>query len=129
MLRGGGSLTRSIALLAWVVVLVSGCAGAPSGARLSDGPTVELVVRNERLSAISAYVEWQGARPIRLGEVPAGSTVTFLPSFRADELRVVFGALGSTAGGSTDPFVPVRRGDRMEWVALPRGTFYRRLES
>jgi hypothetical protein len=106
-------------------ITVSGCAGTRPG--LSDEPTVELVVHNERALSVAVYVAWQGAtRPLRLGVIAAGSSATYLPVFRSPGLCVQTTSIGNTSFSTTVPErtppvgcnegIPVERGQRMDVV-------------
>lgn len=110
-----------------VAVVLAGCASsAPGEAPPNDEPTVELVVHNERSLAVTAYVQWQGLRPIRLGVIGAGRSATYLPGFRNGELCVLMTAAGNTSFSTAVPErepafrcsggVRVERGQRMDVI-------------
>jgi hypothetical protein len=128
-------MTRG-ALFVSGIVLLAGCAagsaeGGPTGDEPSSAPMVELVVRNEQQSTLSAYVQWRGGNPTRLGEIAGGATRNFDAALRGTEVRVIFVTPGQTAGGGDDsdvPFSSVNPADRIEWVIHGDGSvFYRRL--
>jgi hypothetical protein len=110
-------------------LLAAGCASSAQQA----GPftpeserSLELIVRNETLNVVEAYVEWSGGGRRRLGDIPAGRSLTSRVPVQGQVMRVSFAAVGRRPVGSQS--AAVEPGERMEWVLRSDGTvFYRRL--
>ena len=91
---------------------------------------MQLVVHNERTSTVTAYVQWVGFQPTRLGVIGAGSSAAYLPAYRAGALCVWTTSFGNTASSTALPDrdpdlqcptgIPVDRGQRMD-VFLRQG--------
>jgi hypothetical protein len=119
--------------------LASGCAAGgqanvPSG-DVSSEEGVAMVAQNETASVTTVYVQWQGGRRTRLGELRGGATRTFDAPMRGSEVRVAFESAGRDAGldfggpaQQDAAYVAVTVGDRLEWTLRSDGSvFYRRL--
>jgi hypothetical protein len=110
------------ALLCMGVALASACAaGNPYD---DEGPAeVELMVTNEQQSAVTAYVQWEGASPTRLVEVSGGATTLSRVPVRGQELRVFFVGIGRAPGDPrAPPYASARAGDRFEWILSADGS-------
>ena len=108
------------------VALASGCAGGGGADTPSDDVSpdqgVELVVRNESQSLVTAFAQWDSGPQVRLGELAAGTSGAFTVPVRGQSLAVRFcrgrGGCGRQAVG-TGTFA--RRGDRLEFALLVDG--------
>jgi len=95
---------RSLRGIALLLPFVAGCASsAPAELAPSDRPTVQLVIHNERTSTVTAYVQWEGLDASRLGVIGAGSSETYLPSYRGTALCVRFASFGNTSFSTAVP--------------------------
>jgi hypothetical protein len=112
-----------ISALLLVAVSAAGCAGTAPGS--GDEPTVELVVHNERANSVTAFLQWEGRAPARLGEVAAGRSGTYLPRFGSGILCVTSSRFSSTTlgiavpdrrPGDCTPYVRVSPGERLDVV-------------
>ncbi|MEX2048749.1 MAG: hypothetical protein WEB90_04155 [Gemmatimonadota bacterium] len=122
---------RWLAMAAMWALAACASTGEGEGDEEFDLPAgrLELVVTNQRPSVVTAYIQWRGGNPTRLGEVDAADTRTFSAGMRGGEMRVVFaGATGSAPGNSSDSYVPVQAWDALEWIVLSDGSvFFQRL--
>jgi hypothetical protein len=110
-----GSL-EEVVLLVLGLALASACAaGNPYD---DEGPAeVEVTVTNERQSVVSAYVQWEGASPTRLGEVGGGSSIVTRIPMRGQQMRVFFVGPGQGPGDPAEPeYASARAGDRFQWI-------------
>lgn len=130
-MRGIKSSIRRGAVSIAGVALLWGCASLAETNPFSEegdpSPEIEIIVRNERITAVTAYVEWDGRNPRRMGEVSGGEAEGFVLPVLGQEVRVVFQVLGSgpdrggigrdgEAIGSDLESASVRPGDRFEWT-------------
>jgi hypothetical protein len=117
----------------WLLLaLAAACASGPRSPYDEDGPReVELHVFNDRMSTVTAYVQWRRTAPMRLSEIEGGRSFTTRVPLRGQELRVFFVNPGRSPGDPRIPeYAPARAGDRFEWRLLANGNiFYMRLES
>ena len=116
----------------WMLLALAGACASGQGSPYDDGVPreVELHVFNDRMSTVTAYVQWRQGSPTRLAEIEGGSSYTTRIPLRGQELRVFFVNPGRSPG---DPRIPeyasARAGDGFEWRLLSNGSiFYMRLE-
>lgn len=113
-----------------VALLLAGCASGQANSPFQPGgpnSTLQLVVGNETLETVTAYVDWDSGGRTRLGEIAAGQRRTFTLPLNGQRVRVDFAQIGRTPQALTD-FELAQAGDAFEWVLRTNGTvFYRRL--
>jgi hypothetical protein len=106
------------------VLSVSFAWGCAAGGQASPGTDrgVELAVQNGGRVRVTAFVQWDTRRPVRLGEVAVGETATFNVPVGGVTLRVLAGdAARSGPSGRVPAAEVVRRGDRFLWVFQANG--------
>jgi len=130
---------QKTAIIILGIVLASGCAAGgqanTSSDEVSSEESVAMLVQNETASVATVFVQWQGGRRSRLGELRGGATRTFNTPMRGTELRVAFERVGRNAGldlggpaQGDAAYVAVSVGDRLEWTLRGDGSvYYRRL--
>lgn len=105
---------RRLAPVLAVLVLASGCAifrGQPSSVRQD---MVRLHVDNQNFNDATLYVRYEGASPIRLGQVTGKTQDVFTFRYRPGQVRIEIKLL---AGGThlTDA-IPVDPGDDLDLI-------------
>jgi len=117
-------MRRSLSVLV-ALPFIAACASGGGGSPFEGGPpegSVELIVRNQLLVPLTAYVEWRGSTRSRLGEVPGGTTRSFSEPIRGADVRVVGVPVGrGPSGQAAADFALARPGDRIEWGFLATG--------
>ncbi|MDH3457497.1 MAG: hypothetical protein OER90_11730 [Gemmatimonadota bacterium] len=116
----------------WTLVIATaalayGCGGSnqQSPARSGDTlPSVSVEVQNDWHDRRVAFAQWDGARTVTLGEVQAGTTVTFTIPIRGRQIRFVSNE-GPNRPRRVDPDrvtgFEVRPGDRFVVVTGANG--------
>ena len=104
------------------LTLAWGCASGAQASFGGDGG-VELAVQNDGPVSVTAFVQWDTRRPVRLGEVGAGETETFNVPVRGGTLRVRAGDIGRSApfSGRVPAAQVASPGDRFLWRVQPNG--------
>ena len=111
--------TRVLLLL---LAFATGCAANLASTDSDDvgsDRVIDMIVRNQGNSPVTAFAWWENGARVPLGEVPAGATLTFTTPYRDRGVVLSLAVLSDRSSGLGDrpeESVLVRPGERLAWT-------------
>ena len=104
------------------LAILTGCASS-GGADFSPDAVasgdIEMIIRNQTVSVVTAFAWWESGARVRLGDVQARSARTFTTSPRSQGVMLSLDVGEGRARGRPDrpdTYVDVNPGDQWEWT-------------